>query len=137
MAQRGGGSSNRVGKKRDRSRVLAEAAEFLAACEQKGKRKNRTASVFWKNPSTGLRTTHSKYRPRKGHRASSVIPEARELYLKFVTIYYYIRWANLDGLYRLFNIKAVEPTFQDADHSADEYPAEETDHASQGSLYTL
>ena len=60
-------------KKRDRSRVLAEAAEFLAACEQKRKKpKNRTASVFWKNPSTGLRTTHSKYRPRKGHRASSV-----------------------------------------------------------------
>ena len=59
--------------------------EFLAACEQKRKkRKNRTASVFWKNPSTGLRTTHSKYRPRKGHRASSVIPEAGELYLKFL-----------------------------------------------------
>ena len=67
-------------KKRDRSRVLAEAAEFLAACEQRRKKpKNRTASVFCKNPSTGLRTTHSKYRPRKGHRASSVIPEAGEL----------------------------------------------------------
>ena len=87
MAQRDGGSSKRVGKKRDRSRVLAEAAEFLAACEQKRKKpKNRTASLFWKNPSTGLRTTHSKYRPRKGHRASSVIPEAGELYLKFLNI---------------------------------------------------
>ena len=87
MAQRDGGSSKRVGKKRDRSRVLAEAAEFLAACEQKRKKpKNRTASVFWKNPSTGLRTTHSKYRPRKGHRASSVISEAGELYLKFLNI---------------------------------------------------
>ena len=87
MAQRDGGSSKRVGKKQDRSRVLAEAAEFLAACEQKRKKpKNRTGSVFWKNPSTGLRTTHSKYRPRKGHRASSVIPEAGELYLKFLNI---------------------------------------------------
>ena len=24
-----------------------------------------------------------------------------------------IRWANLDGLYQLFNIKTVEPTFQE------------------------
>ena len=35
------------------------------------------------------------------------------------------------------NVKTVEPTFQDADHSSDEYPEDETDHASQGSLYTL
>ena len=28
----------------------------------------------------------------------------------------------------------MEPTFQDADHSSDEYPADETDHASQGSF---
>ena len=72
-------SEKRDKKKRSWANVLAEAEELLSSKNQKRKPKAKTpVFCFWKNPVTGLRTTRSKYRPRKSSKTSKVPPESGE-----------------------------------------------------------
>ena len=75
-------SEKRDNKRRSWASVLSEAEELLSSPKQKKKKKKTKAKTqvywFWKNPVTGLQTTHSKHHVRKSSKTSIVEPESCE-----------------------------------------------------------
>ena len=81
MADNSQSREKRSHKKRDWASILAESEELTSSQNQKKKPKaKKPVSFIWKNPVTGLRTTHSKYRPRRSRKASIVVPESGECF---------------------------------------------------------
>ena len=82
MAQPSSHSSEKRGNKKPSwASVLAEAEGILSSQKQKKKAKAKTPVYWiWKNPVTGQRTTHSKYRPRRSRKTPRVEPESGECF---------------------------------------------------------